>query len=155
VRTQVAIGPETPVQMARAAARYRMLRPAFWIPVLVELVLGGVFAAAGHPGWAIFLVAVAVLQPVVLAVQAQSMARAMHFRGYRPGTVLAVDWEPAAFTVISAEGSARHQYEVVSGARVVGPAMAMRIRGTRVLLVLPVQLVPEDARPRLGLTPRP
>ena len=150
---QYAVGPDTALRMARAAARYRMARPAFWIPIVVEVALAAVFVAAGHPGWGIFLVVVALLQPLALAVQTQSMARAMFFRGYRPGSVLTVDWEPSGFTVASPDASAQYGYDVVSGAQEVGPAVAMRIRGARVLLVLPTDVVPDTVRPRLGLRP--
>ena len=151
MRTAYLVQDDTPGQLARAVARYRLQRPAFLVPVLVELALGGVFAAAGHPSWAVLLVVVALLQPILLWRQTGRLAVAMQRRGYRPGTVLEVDWEPERFTVASPDSSASYPYGAVSGAQQVGSSVAMRIRGARVLLVLPVELVPPAARPRLGL----
>ena len=151
MRTEYRIGPDTPGRMARAVTRYRARRPAFLVPVVVELLLGVVFAAAGYPGWGAFMAVVALAQPAVLAIQSFTLANAMEHRGYRPGSQLVTDWAPDGFEISTVSGSGRYPYDAVSGTRVYGGAVVMRIRGARVLLVLPAEVVPPAARPRLGL----
>jgi hypothetical protein len=151
VRTETVVDTTTAGRLAWASARYRLTRAAFWIPVVVELALVVVFAAAGHPGWAILLAVVAVLGPVLLVAQTPSLANAMRRRGYRPGTILAVEWGDDTFTVSTPDSAGTHHYAAVTAAREVGGAVVFRIRGARVLLLLPADVVPPEARPRLGL----
>lgn len=153
MRTEVAIGPDTAARMARASTRYRLGRPAFWVPIAVELALAVVFAAAGHPGWGVVLVVVALLGPVLLRLQTPTLARAMARRGYRSGTTMTVDWDDDTFTVSTPDGSGTHHYHSATGARLVDGAVGLRIRGARVLLLLPADVVPDAVRPRLGLRP--
>ena len=155
MRTETVVGDTAATQLAWASARYRLTRPAFWIPVVVELALAAAFASAGHPAWAVLLVLVALLAPAGLLVQTPSLAAGMARRGYRPGTVLTVDWGEDDFTISTPDGSGTHLYRSVTGARQLGSAVVLRIRGARVLLLLPADVVPEEARPRLGLTARP
>ncbi len=150
MRSEVPIGADTAARMARASTRYRLGRPAFWAPIAVELALAVVFAAAGHPGWAVLLAVVAVLGPVLLVAQTPSLAAAMRRRGYRPGTTLTVDWEEETFTVAGPDSAGTHHYASVTGARLVGDAVVFRIRGARVLLLLPAEVVPPAVRPRLS-----
>jgi hypothetical protein len=151
VRTETVVDATTATRLARASARYRLTRPAFWIPVLVELALVVVFAAAGRTGWAVLLAVVAVLGPVLLLAQTPSLAKAMRRRGYRPGTTLTVEWGEETFTVATPDSAGTHHYVSVSAAREVASAIVFRIRGARVLLLLPADVVPPEIRPRLGL----
>jgi hypothetical protein len=64
---------------------------------------------------------------------------------------MTVDWGEETFTVATSEASGTHHYVSVSGARDVGDAIVFRIRGARVLLLLPAEVVPDAVRPRLGL----
>ena len=151
MRTDTVVDTTTATRLAWASARYRLTRPAFWVPVLVELLLAAVFAAARHPLWAALLAVVAVLGPVVLVVQTPSLANAMRRRGYRPGTMLAVDWGPETFTVSTPDAAGTHHYVSVRQAREVEGAVVFRVRGARVLVLLPADVVPAEVRPRLGL----
>ena len=151
MRTETVIDDTAATQLARASARYRLTRPAFWIPVVVELALAAAFVAAGHRGWAVLLVVVALLGPVVLVAQTPFLAAGLARRAFRPGTVLTVDWDDDTFTVATPDASGTHHYRSVTAAREVRGAVAMRIRGARVLLLLPAEVVPPAARPRLGL----
>jgi len=151
MRTETLVGDTAATQLAWASTRYRLTRPAFWIPVVVELALAAAFVAAGHPGWAALLVVVALLGPVVLIAQTPFLAAGLARRAFRPGTVLSVDWGDDTFTVSTPDASGTHHYRSVTGARELRGAVAMRIRGARVLLLLPADVVPPAARPRLRL----
>ena len=155
MRTDTVVDGTTATHLAWASARYRLTRPAFWIPVLVELALAGVFFAAGHPGWAVLLLVVALLAPTVLVAQTPYLAGGMARRGYRPGTILSVDWDEDSFTITTPDAAGRHRFAAVTGARQFDDAVVMRIRGARVLLLLPADVVPDTVRPRLGLPARP
>jgi hypothetical protein len=151
VRVDYAIGPDTARAMARASTRYRLTRPAFYISVLVELAIAGAFAAAGRPGWALLVVVVALSLPLVLVAQTSTLARAMERRGYRPGTTMSVDWQDEQFVVATPDAAATHPYAAVATARLVQDAVVLRLRGARILILLPAAAVPDAVRPRLGL----
>jgi len=152
VQTRYAVGFDTAPALAAASTRYRLTRPAFWVPLAVEAALAAAFAAAGHPVWGVALLAVVLLQPLGLLLQTRSLAGSMARRGYRPGTVLTVDWHDETFTVATPDAVGTHRYQSVIGPRVVGGAVVLRVRGARVLLLLPAEAVPDSVRPRLGLS---
>jgi hypothetical protein len=132
-----------------------LLRPAFLAAVLLEVLCGVLFVAAGQVGWGVFVLAVAVLLPTILLLQTPRLGQAMRHRGYRPGTTMSIDWEPETFTVSTPDSTATHHYVQVARARDVGEAVVLRMRGSRILLVLPAALVPPDVRPRLAAARRP
>jgi hypothetical protein len=151
VRVEYPIGAETARQMARASTWYRLTRPSFSLSVLIELAIAGAFAAAGRPGWALLVVVLALGLPLVLVLQTSSLTRAMQRRGYRAGTTMSVDWQDEQFVVATPDASAAHPYAAVASARSVQDAIVLRLRGARILLLLPAAAVPSTVRPRLGL----
>jgi hypothetical protein len=149
------VGDTTASRLGWASTRYRLTRPAFFVPVLAELVLAAMFLAAGHPVGAGLLAAVAVIGPLGLVAQTPSLIGSMQRRGYRPGMRLTVEWDEDTFTVSSGDASGTHHYASVAGAREVQGAVVLRLRGARVQLLLPADVVPPEARPRLRLRGRP
>jgi hypothetical protein len=151
VRVDYRIGEDTARAMARASTWYRLTRPAFYVAVLVELGIAAAFAASGRPGWAVLVVVLALSLPLVLVLQTSSLTRAMQRRGYRPGTTMSVDWQDEQFVVATPDAAATHPYAAVASARVVQEAVVLRMRGARVLIMLPAAAVPDTVRPRLRL----
>jgi hypothetical protein len=150
VRSDYLVDAGTARRMARASVVYRVTSPAIYGAVLLELAIAVGFLASGRPVWGIALAAFAISLPVILWVQAGSLARTMQHRGFRPGTLLSVEWEPETFTVETPDAAVRHRYDHVSSARDVAGAVVLRMRDARILLLLPTQVVPDYARPRLS-----
>lgn len=136
--------------MAKAATLYRLLRPSFLGAIGIEVVLAIAFAAGGRNTWALALLAAALVTVLLLFLQTRTLTRALTARGFRPGTTLTVDWGPETFTVTAPQQSATHYRADVQHFAVHGEAALMRMRGSRLLLVLPAQLVPPEVRPGLG-----
>jgi hypothetical protein len=151
VHVDYPIGADTARQMARASTWYRLTRPAFYVAFVIELAIAAAFAAAGRPGWAGLVVVLALSVPLALVLQTGSVARAMQRRGYRPGTVMTVDWQDEQFVVTTPDASAAHGYDAVASARLVQDAVVLRLRGARILVMIPAGAVPDAVRPRLGL----
>lgn len=137
-------------QMARGATLFRLTRPSFLGAVAIEIVLAIVFAAAGQRLIALALVAAAGVTVLLVFLQTSSLTRALTARGFRPGTTLTVDWGPETFTVTAPMQSATHYRADVRQFAVHGEAALLRMGGSRMLLVLPAQLVPPEVRPGLG-----
>ncbi len=150
MRTDYAITEATAGELAAASMRYRVTSPSIYVAVLVELVTAGLLAGAGQPWWAAGLAVLALGLPVVLLLQAPSLAQALRRGGYRPGTTMTVDWDDDTFTVTTPDATGTHRYEHVSSARAVGAGVVLRLRGTRALLVLPAGAVPATVGPRLS-----
>lgn len=149
MHVETTVDETTAARLARAAVRDRLVRPPFWIPIVVELAVAAAFVATGHPGWALVVAVVAASLPVVLLTSSRSLTTALRRRAFRPGTVLAVDWAAEEFTVSSGADSTVYRYADVAAARVVGDAVVVRLRRSRVLLLLPAELVPDAVRGRL------
>jgi hypothetical protein len=155
VRAEYSITAATGPAMARAATAYRLLRPAFLGAVVLEVLCGVFLLGAGHRGSGIVVLVVAALGPAVLLLQTPRLGRAMQYRGYRPGTTMSIDWEPRSFTLATPDASSTQSYDQVASARAVGRAVVLRMRGSRMLLVVPAELVPGEVRPRFRLGRRP
>lgn len=136
-------------RLAGAARTYRLRRPSFVVPVVAEVIVGMVALVIG-PIWlgVVFLV-LAVLLPLALFGQARALAAALGAAAFRPGTVLGASWDVREFAITAGDDQALHGYEEVRDFAEIDGVAVLRLHGDRLLLLLPLEVVPDAGRARL------
>ena len=136
-------------RMARGLAQSRIVTPAFLAILALEIAVGIGLIVVRSLAVGVFFLVVAALFPLAILAQTGRLTRALAARGFRPGTTLQVDWLADRFVVTTGTAQATHHYAAVRSVVTRGGAVLIRMRGMRLVVVLPEAVVPDEVRTRL------
>lgn len=138
-------------RMAAAAVRVAFTQPRMLVVTGIIVVAATVVGAAqavggsGLAGAITGFVIGLVLVTLMYVVQRGQLRRAFAARGYRPGSLLRVDYGQDGFTISTPEASARHPYANIAKIAIRDDVVVLvMMPRPRVMFVLPRQLVPAD-----------
>lgn len=138
------VDPGCARRLATAAVRYQLTRPAVVVLVGLEVVFGLVAAISGSWVLGLGLIVAAAAIGVTPLLTRGKVAAALEGSGYRPGSTVTTDWYDENFVITTDLAHATHFYRDVRSVRRLGRSVGIRMQTTRLLLLLPTELVPDD-----------
>ncbi len=132
---------QTARRMAIAVLRYTLTTTRAIMVVGVLVVVGGVFIANGDVLTGVLLFACLAVAAGLTPLRARSLAKVLTARGFQPGGTLVLDYSEVGWTVTAPGFSAYHRYEEITRARTLSDAVLFQLSTSKMLIVLPREVV--------------